>query len=672
MTVIPYTKYNKVRNPMDPNTSELYRHYKRVFDDLSDATYQQGGSYNKEFYITVDVKAEFALSEFIDANNDGLQPVIGLKGIGKTHLIRYLFCDRWGINNIEIDNPKIYMNKQGTYDILLYLSFTQEFSEHTQITGYEHEKFITSRVKAMSLRINDDFGITVDKKDLEAYIKEKQLTVLTAPEDTSEDKISKNYSIALLELSFLLGKCMNIENVYIIYDDLESLDINVQDGLIRGLAALNEELKNLRNTGSTLYERDYYRNPLKIKSIFSMRYSTLYNLRSMSDSKFWKMNDNQALKEQIELENPPKLDVLFRKRFEIWHKYYAESSEVSVTEWWEDGHSVLNQVLNEAGLKLDEILFKYANESVVDAISEFMRIIKNKRYTEGRAVPNPVYTIKKFNYNLHEDSIWRVLFRKETEIYRNDAFSSPFPFVKGGNAEYDLYTFLILKLLDKSYKTSDGNFYASRVEKKRIREILTSFVNKEKIKSINDAIDEIFEYLREKNYIRRNDLLSAFDEDEDKRNDQYYIRARGDLIYNKLKDSTLLFDIFRDSFELDENYYNTECSVWLNQLELFKQYLLYVAKMFEFESKFLYGITVDNHLHELFQNEFGEEFISNDLIKALESSLNRYKNSHSVMEAEEEDKYQESIQDIENEIIRIKDSTDKIRNAFYKLNSNII
>jgi len=194
---------------------------------------------------------------------------------------------------------------------------------------------------------------------------------------------------------------------------------------------------------------------------------------------------------------------------------------------------------------------------------------------------------------------------------------------------YDLMTYYILKCFHNKYSRSkaNGDFHTMLCSKRSVKNALISFMDNnssETPEAIGSIVDEIFEYLVNTNYIRKNDVLTDCNRPPDPLDDRYYLRPRGDIVFSKLLDTTFLFEVLRDSFYFDELRFSVLCSCRLSQMALFKEYLIYLEDLFVLETEFLRNILGNKALYRIYYDLFGNSFIGEQLSYTLQNSINRY------------------------------------------------
>ena len=113
--------------------NDLYKKFKIPFEKILNKDFDEGGVYRRRAYVSVAPDVEETIKEILESSVDGVTPLTGYTGIGKTHLMMSAINDYYERDDI-VPNNAVILDKNGKADILLYCAherYNREILEDT-------------------------------------------------------------------------------------------------------------------------------------------------------------------------------------------------------------------------------------------------------------------------------------------------------------------------------------------------------------------------------------------------------------------------------------------------------------------------------------------------------------------------------------------------------------
>ncbi len=360
---------------------------------------------------------------------DGIQPLIGSTGIGKTHLIMHVLKSYYHEETIKANNVFIKEVGMNQYDIIL----CSAHEKYNNSILDDLTQLLYCRVSSINEKIKEQFHVqAIPEEMMQNYIKDLKREVLFYKEEPKE------YAIQTMYLKYLLSESgIMFRNFILIYDDLESLNGDSQHILIRDLLTLYECLKN-RKTSS---------HKTLLKFMFCLRTTTYSNLATRPDY------DTHRVKRPFSLKKYPPLGELFEKRFNLCVENFNLLQEAGNKETWKVAKDILMLLSQRLDSCSKDLLIRLNNYNVSDALEDFTKILTNRKWTQKNKNLSQSFKIKEEEYYINNVNIFRVLFMGENDVYVNDTlYSYPSIFLEGQNRQQDFWCLYVLMFYSKRYK----------------------------------------------------------------------------------------------------------------------------------------------------------------------------------------------------------------------------
>lgn len=117
----------------------------------------------------------------------------------------------------------------------------------------------------------------------------------------------------------------------------------------------------------------------------------------------------------------------------------------------------------------------------------------------------------------------------------------------------------------------------------------------------------------------KNDYLPR---ENEKVENQLYITAKGNTIFEEFLKSSILFSIFRDELSFEHTRYNVKCTCDLTQEELNQEFFKYIEDFWDVEKDYFSVVLAEQARKDEYTQCFGQFILSQKMLKALEDSIN--------------------------------------------------
>lgn len=574
--------------------NDLYRKFRDYFIMATEKEFAQFNHYGTEGYISVNSAVEEKIIDTLTHGIDEIVPITGATGIGKTYLLLYCLKKHYNVDDISTNHPML-LHRDDSYDLVYYSDFN--ITEPTILE--KPEKLIFAKIKAMYERLIAHFDIK--EIDVEQYIQERKMEV------KYYEKADIEYQKELYKLTTLLSmKNVCINNIVFIFDDLESLEEQLQFSLMRHFLTLFENFKSKSN------------KKFRSKFIFCLRSNTYYNIYRRD---FY--NTHRASK-AICLTIAPSLSQVFNKRFEVILNSEQVQQAKNLAAWTE-ARDILIRICNRVDESYSDLLIRLNNNNVSRALEDFLNIVSNRRWTQKNVNPSASFIINENQYYINDTNILRILSMGERDIFYQTHDTSircilPSP---GVDRQDDLICYLILRAFRFHNRFDMGDSIVTKllsindVSNRLVECLLTPGdalyeIRKEHIFKV---VESAFAYYEDNRFIKKNINPETKSEQI-----EYFMLPRGDQIFTLFFSQTILYTIFRDTFFVNDKEYTLRCSSKMTFADLLPETLRYEHNLIELEFRLFNKIT-QNKMWRNYVTFWGPWSISENFLNGINRSI---------------------------------------------------
>ena len=612
----PNKNYRRTVSYQPHGRNSLYVYFQAYFDKFLAKSHSTNEAYSLKSYVSVDKNAESIINDFLSSEKSQILPIIGYRGIGKTHFLLAQLKKYYDSSDIVSDRIVIVPSpiaKNKGYDLIAYCTHERDVQS---LINLNSSLLLAIRIKAINAKIEEVFRISATDDEIDAYIRDSKGAIMFYDEYSKE---ASEYAKAAMRLKYYLSRReIKVNNFLFIYDDLESMRSEQQNSLVLDLLAFSECMGNAGINNKT-----------KFKFIFCTRVSSYSNISASEQY------DTHRTDEPLVIHTVPQMVDLFEKRFEEYESDTTDQALITpqTRDSWETSRNVLIGVSKKGFTSENsELLQELCNYDMSEALNKMTKILANVQWTQiGNYPIRSGFTLSEYDFHINNPKIMKILLMGENVVFHNiKAVGIASPYLRGGNYYYDYITFCVLQhaLLHYEeyleYKEFAHERYKRLVFSQDlfIKDMSKMFTIPETAKEMEKAIIDIFEYLHSVDYMR----IDNFPSNDKRLKNMYYLRPRGYGIYRNITESTAMFEIIRDSFifERSDNY-DLRCSCELKQEEIFIELFKYIKNLWEHEERGHLQNVLSNHEKEdVFHNLLGDLFITELLLYSLESSIERY------------------------------------------------
>lgn len=596
MRKIPNHTYSNIYVNQQVEKSDLYTKFRMPFDKITDKDFDTCGLYNKKAYVSAAPVIEKSIKETLNSSVNRVVPLIGYKGIGKTHLMLHTLMEFYGKDNIHSNKVYIIQTTNSQYDILMVCAHER----YSETVLEKTESLLCSRIEAICKEMENVFLSKVSDDDVQRYINSHKSEInYYIPE-------AKKYSRLACKLKYLIEmNSNNIRNFVFIYDDLESLTGKKQYSLIKDFLAFYECLRN-----------GEYRD-VGYKFFFCLRTSTYYNVCHKEDF------DTHRVATAMILNTTPSLSNIFETRFNLIVNNFSLLKNAGNPKTWKDAYDILLELSNRIDSCSKDLLLELNDFNISEALNDFVSILSNRYWTQKNKNSTASFKIKGEEYYINNANIFRVLLMGEGNVYCNNELEFyPSLFMRPGFIQIDFLCMYILTFYHKKYQVfrNSNNFSELSGTKEDLLAIFNEILNMDKEKMMKNVYDIC------KCFINRGIIkLDDFPRENEESNspDKIYLTPKGNALYEQFFSSSILFEIYRDEFSFDDRRYNTKLSCELKQKEVFGEFFLYIKDFWNYE-KDIVDCAYSNNQKDDYISYFGDQFITQKMLNALERTVNIY------------------------------------------------
>lgn len=520
--------------------SDLYRRFKSQFSILLNPD-----STNRLFLEKVYVKNSVFHSELKEATQsfeDSYRCIIGLKGIGKTTFLKNFF----NLNTYDSEKTNFESEILIKDDILLMIINAE--STLLPETAQLHSGFLLG---AVSDKLAKKFNITISDGELYDFISYNKPSLIQKSRinrNESESDILNNmfkfnrrgFFLETIKCQLLSEKC-SIKKVIIILDNIE---------------ALTSWERNKEYVSEALIDFECLKNNIFkycVKLIITSRPDTYYRLQRE------KTFNGYPHRNPLVYDTPVPIDEIFQMRFNA----IMEKDGIGVTdiEEWKKAYCILSELSKELSSKNSNLIVSLWNYDIRNSVNHFERILTNREWFQNGMPLKSAFKIKKSYFNPDPTVVLKALLYGNGKRYipHNDNpivnYLTNYP-----EERYDLIPlYLIAYFENQKPKIEDDNYF------KYIdtTELLNSVENFFKDSEIKNYFSQTI------NFYIDNKLLFVSPWDNGQKSKLAFTPRMNSLLALS-KESTLLFEAFRDDLYLCESKYNDEYSQLLEDSQLFK------------------------------------------------------------------------------------------------------
>lgn len=605
MLVKPNERFAEDVAPNDVE-NDLYRKFHRVYSEI---LHPDNKTYNSEMYCDTKNGIESRIIQILDNVSDGIVPILGYTGMGKTFLMHHCIRKKYHYNGL-IKNKSFVVQDNEHYDLIIYASYDAARKEEVtpgrlggklsnacdnvlELCGIPNQSVEEKKkiFKQTVNYINENKGELLEEyAETAADTKEKQAEKLfeqdrTAYEAerlkcilTSFDTKIKNIILVLDDIEGYIGKHKNSNNEYELIDTY----VSIYDCLRR-------------------YLHDKYE--FNVKLFICMREHTYNEVCKTS----W-YTTHRAIANPYYLSSGINLSEIFLKRFEFIEKKKKVLEYVEDQASWNSAKEILTKLSKELERSMGNSILKICNYNVSDAVQLFAGILSNRQWTQRSEKVSPSFKIEEYHYYLSVASIFRAMAMRNAVIFQN-LYQIPNIFYENGKMGYCLPIYILTLLRGK--KNSKREFTLNKIEVSII-EVLHLEESRQVEKKKKD-IQEIMEYFLDKELVFEK---ICTDRNTDGFISKFYLSPKGENILEYFLRNTILLEIYRDDLYLDSANHEIRCSDKLNRVELFRDIIKIIDKIGEEEKEFIGTISTYNTWDE-FYSVWEKENITLKLIGAL-------------------------------------------------------
>lgn len=619
--------------------NQIGRKFSDIFDMLLDPRYYEGTLYGQNFNrlnpektskIYVKDPLEDILKEFCNSKVSAIRYLVGFTGMGKTTLLRNFF---------KVPDRDIHFYED---QLIIYISFY-----YANLSSDIPQQSVESEVVKYLIRAIEEllpFVLPLFSKDDDFWIALYDYMESNKPISIQNSKIvpgislketftlSGNKSVeqkkSLLTLAneenrleyyasmlkFLLSRANIVQNVYFIFDDIES-----KEGIFH--RPVVEVARHLHSCFSCSGRKD-----ILTKTIVSLR---AYTFRSNIDRQL------EARREQIERNTIFKretvtLSEIFAARFQELEELLKTQENAKNKQTYLEAVYQVKKVSRQIDSSFANTILSLANCNLCHAMSMYNSILTNVEWiAKDESETAGAFRISAESYRLTAKTVFHALACGNEPIYI-DSNNSYFPNILHNDGEEgaELINLMVLRYL-QSKKAIDlyGEVY---VEKDTIvHEISDLFIN---VTDTNIAV----ELWRERiiasiNYLYRSGILlkSIYDieflndtqiERSVSKKSKLYISPRGQFLYGLFPQNALLLELYRDSIHTNLQD-NDRLTSEMRTVEIMNYLLSYIENLFGYEKRFI-GSAILNL--KKYQDFFGNELFISPLLEGLAKNIESY------------------------------------------------
>lgn len=600
-----------------------------------DPSYYNGTKYGKNFNhlnsdgtskIYVYDPLEEELKKIHQSSKNEFKFLVGLTGMGKTTLLRNYFkiIDR----DIKISDN----------DIIIYISlyYADLLSDSPQ-TSIKNEivKYLIRTVKKL---IETHTYIYTDKEtfwiDYYNFIVSNKPTLLendnVVPTSTffddifspiSYEKIIKKLECACknnaLEyysslIKFVITRIQKSYNIFIIYDDIESKEEKFHKPTVELARHIHSCFSAIENSEIT------------IKTIVSLRaYTFRCNIDRQSQARREFIHHDTILKK----ESVSLLDI-FNKRFEEIEEAQLTKNNTKNIESYNQAKEQLNYVAKSLDRIGGQLIYNLSNYNICDALLIYCNVMINLDWiAEDESENGGAFQIDHKNYRITTENLMYVIANMEVDNYIKN--SGYVPNILCNDKEgTDLIAMYIIKyLVTNGIDIVYGENYITGEE--LLKKIQNLFVkrsdSKLRLESWNYRINYVLTYLYNSGILFRSlyDIENPNDSQIERKYDKdfkLYLSPRGKCLYTLLSKNAVLLELYRDDIYTDIPN-NEKLTIDMSTVDVF-DYLLNLLISYCYLEKRYIGCAIPEL--ELYQENFGKEFLVSILLEGVLKNINAY------------------------------------------------
>lgn len=596
MRKVPNHSYNNTQINKQIGKNDLYSKFSKPFDKITDKDFDTCGLYNKQAYVSAEPDIEKSIKKILNSYVNKVVPLIGYKGIGKTHLMLHTLMEYYKKDDIHSNKVYIIKVTDTQFDILMNCAHER----YSTMVLKETESLLCARIEAICEKMESVLMSSASDDEVQEYIN------LHKSEIKFYNPEAEKFARLACKLKYMIEKSSDkIRNFVFIYDDLESLTGQKQYKLIKDFLAFYECLRNA----------DY--RDVNYKFFFCLRTSTYYNVSIKEDF------DTHRVEHALILNNAPSLSNIFETRFHLIDKNFNLLKNAGNPNTWKDARDILLELSNRIDSCSKNLLLELNDFNISDALKDFVSILSNRYWTQKNKNSTASFQIKGEDYYINNANIFRVLLMGEGNVYCNNEMTFyPSIFMRPGFIRIDFLCLYILTFYHNKYFIfrKSHNFNQLSSSKEDLIDIFCDIINTEKEKLKKD-INDICNTFISRGIIKLDDFPK--ENIEPQGIEKLYMTPKGNALYEQFFSSSILFEIYRDEFSFDDRRYNTKLSRDLKQIEVFNEFFLYIEDFWDYEKDIIDCIE-SNNLNDDFISYIGDSFITQKMLNALLKTINIY------------------------------------------------
>ena len=523
----------------------IERRFHNLLQLITSHTYNDGTPYSRILYKLDDEKRsafyirqmeiESELQLFNDSMRDELRFLVGYTGIGKTTLLR----NTYGV----MGRAPIITEKK----LIVYLSF---YSQHSN-GGIE--EIIVRNIKLVIRMLENHLG----KSNIEYYDEVFDFIKATKPEllqggdfVVDEKAITKKETLRQTEgmfkrefllsvVKYLLSKS-EIENVTMIYDDLEAISSGHEEAIITFL--------DINNCLATSLKRSY-----SVKTLVSLRSYTFRYAAQHTASVHRIRDDHIILKKTI-----PDIAEILNRRIEVLSADNDFMATINNREAWMHAASELKAVINKTGEVFGKILAELANYNIATMLLMLERIITNKKWFSPKETDEAgAFVLNAYDYeSSNKANILKALVYGKDNVYTGEGLlPNILQFHAEENSKVEFLYYYILKYYRRANKKDrEVRYGATNV---KVHVMVDDFKELFGLYESEKKFEELMIYAI--NYLYRKGLLKHSIFEHEKVNGEkqvrmeygLYISVRAIRILEQLENDSFFLEFYRDDIDTE-------------------------------------------------------------------------------------------------------------------------
>lgn len=622
-------KYNEgKKHPIENyQKSSIWKYLHEDIDDLLAS--EMDDKHRKATYVPCK-EIEDMLSSLLKYSKEHRYFVLsGLTGIGKTTIMRHVFFsdkaittpiikDRNLIIPIDFDSfiePSINDNNFGSFEEMYIRVFSQAavtVQQKFNLPMISDDDFVTFFEEKHSGIIN-----YIDKNgNRNSKTKMRQ--------DVYKDSNCRIYAVLAELCLFLNHQNCNIKNVILIVDNIESLGI-YRSPIEIPLLITHKAVNFMCNKSVIKKGR-----PKWVPNILICCRHYVYRImhsRNHNDGSLSQIFESFSKPIYVDLDSSVPLDKIINKRYEAYTKL-SKTKNTKRTYSMSVVYTMLTKIIEETNINNSNIVLDLNLSDFRSTLKTLKDIVYNKPWIQRDDFEdNGSFAISDLSdFNCKLSNILRAIGMKSGNVYNSEDNLIPNLLSNTPDNIANIYDLITLK------------YFMSRSSSWRTPLSISDFNN-----IICEIFDGNFAYLKERfntaiwHLLKNRMLLRSADQEQQDvssiTHDNYneieyvYVSSAAKDYWTLLGENSTILEMLMDDIYIDESKYDIrterQTKYRIFNKDSFLLALLYLSDIYECEKKLIKNV-IDSNKTEAFCNCFGNDLITEHLLKGLSSSFSYY------------------------------------------------